>query len=171
MLDTCCIRSLNPGHILITIGRVPANTSASRYEQTQSRPRQIAGADQQHGTGLQIEKYRQESHAPLAHPTFRVDWNYFLYISDFTAAKRKFFLLYCNATIEFQPLTAKGQRCIFSTRKSRALHRFRISRPETQGTLMSGNFPPLFARCGLRWITSTRSRPKAFTFSGKPLRG
>src|SRR3569832_1762514 len=108
---------------MLAIVHVPANMSARSYQQTQFRSCQVAGADQQHRTGLQIEEYRQESHAPLAYPTFRVDWNYFLYISDFTAAKRKLFLLYCSATIEFQPLTAKGQRCIFSIRKSRAVHR------------------------------------------------
>ena len=42
-----------------------------RCQQAQFRPRQIARADQQHGTGLQIEKYRQELHARLASPDFR----------------------------------------------------------------------------------------------------
>jgi hypothetical protein len=74
---------------------------ARRGQQAQFRPRQIAGSDEKHGTGLQIEKYRQESHATLAAPTCGVDWNYFLYMSHSTPAKRKLFLLYCSATIEF----------------------------------------------------------------------
>src|ERR1700694_1561933 len=100
---------------MMAVGRIPATPRARRCQEPQLRPRQIAGADQQHGTGLQIEKYRQESHATLASPTCGVDWNYFLYMSRSTPAKRKLFLLYCSATIEFSPSKAKGQRCIFST--------------------------------------------------------
>jgi hypothetical protein len=51
----------------------------------------------------------------LASPTYGVDWNYFLYMSHPTSAKRKLFLLYCDATIEFSPAKAKSQRCIFPT--------------------------------------------------------
>src|ERR1700730_12181950 len=100
---------------MMAIGREPADAGARRCQQPQFRPRQVASADQQHRTGLQIEKYRQKSHATLASPTSGVDWNYFLYMSRSTAAKRKLFLLYCSATIEFSPPKAKAQRCIFST--------------------------------------------------------
>src|ERR1700704_5286388 len=100
---------------MIAVGREPADARARPCEQAQLRPRQIAGADKQHGTGLQVEKHRQESHATLASPTYGVDWNYFLYMSRSTPAKRKLFLLDCSATIEFSPSKAKGQRCIFST--------------------------------------------------------
>src|SRR5450755_3098128 len=100
---------------MMAIGREPADAGARRCQQPQFRPRQVASADQQHRTGLQIEKYRQKSHATLASPTSGVDWNYFLYMSRSTAAKRKLFLLYCGATLEFSPPKAKGERCIFST--------------------------------------------------------
>src|SRR4030088_1898827 len=100
---------------MTAIGREPADAGPRRHQQPQFRPRQVASADQQHGTGLQIEKYRQKSHATLASPTSGVDWNSFLYMSRSSVAKRKLFLLYCSATIEFYPPKAKGQRCIFST--------------------------------------------------------
>ncbi len=104
-----------PLEIMIAIGREPANARAGRRQQAQFRPRQLAGPDEQHGTGLQIEKHRQKSHAILSSPTSGVDWNYFLYMSHSALAKRKLFLLYCIATIEFSTSKAKGQRCIFST--------------------------------------------------------
>ena len=74
-------RKLDPGRIggrkiaqiMMAIGRVPANPRARGGQQAQFRPRQIARADEQYGTGLQIEKYRQESHATLAPPTSGVD--------------------------------------------------------------------------------------------------
>src|SRR5882762_1731778 len=88
-------------HIVMAIGREPADARPRRCQQAQFRPRQVARADKQHGTGLQVEKYRQVSHTALASPTCGVDWNYFLYMSHSTAAKRKLFLLYCSATIEF----------------------------------------------------------------------
>src|SRR6266436_9678609 len=100
---------------MTAIGREPADAGPRRSQQPQFRPRQVASADQQHRTGLQIEKYRQKSHAILASPTCGVDWNYFLYMSRSSAAKRKLFLLYCSATIEFSAPKAKAQRCIFST--------------------------------------------------------
>ena len=90
-------------HITIAIGCVPANVRARGGQQAQFRPRQIAGSDQKHATGSQIEKDREESHTTLASPTCGVDWNYFLYMSRSTPAKRKLFLLYCSATIEFSP--------------------------------------------------------------------
>jgi hypothetical protein len=100
---------------MTAIGREPANARTRRGQQAQLGSRQIAGPDEQHWTGLQIEKYRQKSHAMLASPTYGVDWNYFLYMSHPTSAKRKLFLLYCDATIEFSPAKAKSQRCIFPT--------------------------------------------------------
>src|SRR5258708_37791817 len=93
---------------MIAIGRVPANARARRCQQAQFRPRQFAGANQKRGTGLQIEKYRQESHAALASPTSGGDWNYFLYMSRSMPPKRKLFLLYCTATIEVSPPKTKG---------------------------------------------------------------
>ena len=104
---------------MIAVGRIPADPRAGRRQQAQFRARQIAGADEQHRAALQIEEHRQESHAILASPTCGVDWNYFLYMSRSTAAKRKLFLLYCSATIEFSPPKSKAQRCIFSTTNPR----------------------------------------------------
>jgi hypothetical protein len=100
---------------MTAIGREPANARAGRGQQAQLRPRQIAGPNEEHRSGLQIEKHRQKSHTMLASPTYGVDWNYFLYMSHSTSAKRKLFLLYCVATIEFSPAKAKGQRCFFPT--------------------------------------------------------
>src|SRR6478735_8229506 len=94
---------------MIAVGRVPVDPRARRCQQAQFRPRQVAGSNQKHGTGLQIEKYRQESHAALASPTYGVDWNYFLYMSHSMPAKRKLFLLHCTATIEVSPPKAKVQ--------------------------------------------------------------
>src|SRR5450759_620700 len=102
-LDPRRVRSLQATHMMMAIGGVPANARARRRQQAQFRPREVAGSDQKHGTGLQIEKYRQESHAAPASPTYGVDWNYFLYMSRSAAAKRKLFLLRCGATIEFSP--------------------------------------------------------------------
>src|ERR1700681_2164556 len=99
----------------MTVGRKPANPSAGGGQQTQFRAREVAGSDEQHLAALQIEEHGQKSHAILASPTSGVDWNYFLYMSRSTPAKRKLFLLYCSATIEFSPPKAKAQRCIFST--------------------------------------------------------
>src|SRR5258708_32818078 len=93
---------------MIAMGRVPAKAGARRCQQAQFRPRQFAGANQKHGTGLQIEKYRQELHAALTSPTYGGDWNYFLYMSRSMPAKRKLFLLYCSATIEVSPPKTKG---------------------------------------------------------------
>ena len=114
-LDPGRVGGLQSSDIMTAIGREPANARAGRGQQAQFRPRQIAGSDEQHRTGLQIEKYRQKSHTMLASPTYGVDWNYFLYMSHSARAKRKLFLLYCVATIEFSPSKAKGQRCIFPT--------------------------------------------------------
>jgi len=58
---------------MMAVGRMPANARARGYQQAQFRPRQIARADQQHRPGLQIQKYRQKSHATLASPTSGVD--------------------------------------------------------------------------------------------------
>jgi hypothetical protein len=97
------------------VGRKPANLRTGRYQEAQFRAHEVAGSDEQHHAALQIEEYGQESHARLASPISGVDWNYFLYMSRSMAAKRKLFLLYCSATIEFSPPKAKAQRCIFST--------------------------------------------------------
>jgi hypothetical protein len=58
---------------------------------------------------LQIKEYRQESHATLASPAYGVDGNYFPFMSRSSPTKRKLFLLYCGATIEFSPPKAKGR--------------------------------------------------------------
>src|SRR5258708_29249701 len=99
----------------MAVGREPADMRTRRRQQAQFRPRQVACANEQHRTGSQVEKYRQESHAILASPTCGVDWNYFLYMSHPTPAKRKLLFLYRSATIEFSPSKSNGQRCIFST--------------------------------------------------------
>src|ERR1700681_3351208 len=153
---------------MMAIGREPADAGARRCQQPQFRPRQVASADQQHRTGLQIEKYRQKSHATLASPTCGVDWNYFLYMSRSSAATRNLFLLYCSATIEFSPPKAKGQRCIFSTTIPQETPCVALIRPKE---VRSGKFSPLGAWMRPPWITSTRSRPRASTFSGKRSRG
>ena len=92
---------IDPGQIMITVGRKPANPRPGLCQQAQFRTHQLAGTDEQHYAALQIEEHGQESHATLASPTSGVDWNYFLYMSRSMAAKRKLFLLYCSATIEF----------------------------------------------------------------------
>src|SRR5260370_2277761 len=94
---------------MIAIGCIPAPPRPRRRQQAQFRSRQIASSDKQDRTGVQIEKYRQKSHAILASPTSGVDWNYFLYMSRSMPAKRKLFLLYCNAIIEVSPPKAKVQ--------------------------------------------------------------
>jgi hypothetical protein len=99
--DPRYVRCLQPAHIMVAVGCVPANPRIGGAKQAQFHPRQFPGTHQQHRTGLQIEKYRQESHAILASPIRGVDWNYFLYMSHSAAAKRKLLFLYCNATIEF----------------------------------------------------------------------
>jgi hypothetical protein len=58
---------------------------------------------------LQIKKYRQESHATLTSPACGVDGNYFPFMSRSSPSKRKLFLLYCSATIEFSTPKAKGR--------------------------------------------------------------
>ena len=67
------IISGEPAHIMMAVGREVADARTRRRQQAQFRPRQIAGADKQHGSGLQIEKDWQESHATLAAPTCGVD--------------------------------------------------------------------------------------------------
>src|SRR6266487_4466278 len=166
-LNSRRVGGLEAVHIMIAIGRVPANARARRRQQAQFRPRQFAGANEQHGTGLQIEKYRQESHAALTSPTYGVDWNYFLYMSRSMPAKRKLFLLYCGATIENFAPTAKVQRCIFSTRIPPWTSCVGTARPRD---LWSGKSRPMHAPISPPWITSTRSRRRASTFSGKPSR-
>src|SRR5713226_2406884 len=153
---------------MMAIGREPADAGPRRRQQPQFRPRLLASADQQHRTGLQIEKYRQKSHATLASPTSGVDWNYFLYMSHSTAAKRKLFLLYCSATIEFSPSKAKAQRCIFSTtikQKTGCAGRARSRR------LQPSKFRLMGASPRPPWIIWTRWKPKASTSSGRPSRG
>ena len=66
-------KSQQAAQIMMAVCRIPANARARGCQQAQLRPRQIAGADQQHRPGLQIQKYRQESHATLASPTSGVD--------------------------------------------------------------------------------------------------
>src|ERR1700704_1685864 len=153
---------------MIAVGRVPANARASGCQQAQFRPRQVASSDEQHGTGLQIEKYRQESHPTLASPTYGVDWNYFLYMSRPEPAKRKLFLLYCAATIEFSPSKAKAQRCIFSTTTPpRAGCNGLIGRASSARS----KSPRMDAWTRPPWIIWTRSRPRVSTFSERPSRG
>src|SRR5580704_11014613 len=140
---------------MVAVGRVPADARARRCQQPQLRPRQVAGANQQHRTDLQIEKYRQESHATLACPTCGVDWNYFLYMSRSAPAKRRFFLLCCTATIEFSPSEAKGQRCIFSTTTKSKTGWVGQTRP---GNIRSRILRPMGASISPPWITSTPSK-------------
>src|ERR1700730_6588316 len=153
---------------MIAVGCVPANARARRCQQAQFRPRQVTCSDQQHRTGSQIEKHRQESHPRLASPTCGVDWNYFLYMSHSTPAKRNLFLLYCSATIEFLSPEAKGQRCIFSTTIPVRTGCVGQMQPRD---LPCSKFLNQGASISPPWTTSTRSRPRASIFSGKPLRG
>src|SRR5258705_1189793 len=153
---------------MMAVGGEPADLRTRRRQQAQFRPRQVACANEQHRTGSQVEKHRQESHARLASPTCGVDWNYFLYMSHSTPAKRKLFLLYRNATIEFSPPKAKAHRCIFSTttkQKTGFTERSRSRR------LQHRTFPLTGASPRPAWITSTRWKPRASKFSGKPSRG
>src|SRR6202163_62290 len=141
----------------MTVGRKPANPSAGGGQQTQFRACEIAGSHEQHLAALQIEEHGQESHATLASPTSGVDWNYFLYMSHSTPAKRKLFLLYCNATIEFPPLSPKAGRCIFS---ATIMPTTGCTAPSRSGRPRSRKFQPMATPRRLRWTISTRSRPR-----------
>ena len=55
-LDPRRVRGIQAAHIMMAVGREPADARARRRQQAQFRPRQIAGADKQHRTGLQIEE-------------------------------------------------------------------------------------------------------------------
>src|ERR1700681_4700952 len=158
--------------MIMAVGREPADAGPCRCQQPQFRPHQVASADQQHRTGLQIEKYRQKSHATLASPTCGVDWNYFLYMSRSSAAKRKLFLLYCSATIEFSPPNAKGQRCIFSTTTPPKISCTAQAPPsDLRPRKFWSMGTPMRRPWITRWTIWTRSRPRASTFSGKPSHG
>src|SRR5437763_8740836 len=100
---------------MIAVGGVPTNPRAGRCQQAQFGPRQIARSNEQNHAALQIEENRQKSPSVTRFPNLWVDGNYFLYMSCPRLAKRKLFLLYCSATIEFSPPESKAQRCIFST--------------------------------------------------------
>ena len=104
--------------ILIAVDRMQADARTGSGEHAQLGAQKLTRSDQDHRTGLEIEEHRQEPHAILASPTSGVDWNYFLYMCRCERAKRKLFLLFCTATIEFSPPNAKGQRCIFSAPNS-----------------------------------------------------
>src|SRR5260370_31342226 len=153
---------IEAAYIMMTVGGNPASPSAGGRQQTQFRTRQVASSDEQHLAALQIEEHGQESHATLAPPTSGVDWNYFLYMSRSTPAKRKLFLLYCSATIEFSPAKAKGQRCIFSRMIPQQPSCVALTGARR---LRSSKFCPIRAFVRPRWITSTRSRPRSSTFS------
>src|SRR6202035_304107 len=168
MLNLRRVGGVERAHIMIAVGRVPAHARARRCQHAQFRPHQFAGANEKHRTGLQIEKYRQESHAALASPTYGVDWNYFLYMSHHAAAKRKLFLLYCSATIEFSPLGPKAGRCIFS---ATIMPTTGCTAPFPSGRPRSRKFQPKATPRRPQWTTSTRSRPRASTSSGKLSRG
>jgi len=59
--------------IMIAVGGKPADARARGRQQAQLRPRQVAGANEQHRAGLQVEKHWQESHTTLAAPSCGVD--------------------------------------------------------------------------------------------------
>jgi hypothetical protein len=101
LLDPRRFSVFQTAHLVIAVGREPANPRAGLRQQAQFRAHEIAGSDEQHDAVLQIEEHGQESHAILASPTSGVDWNYFLYMSRSMVAKRKLFLLRCGATVEF----------------------------------------------------------------------
>src|ERR1700692_866643 len=170
--DPRYVRGLQPAHIVMAVGCIPANARIRGRKQAQFRPRQFSGTHQKHRTGLQIKKYRQESHAILACPTRGVDWNYFLYMSHLAPAKRKLLLLYCAATIEFSPSKSNGQRCIFSTTIKQMTG---CVGPSRSWILRSCKPRPMDVSKSLPesppWIPWTRSRPRASTFSGKPSHG
>src|ERR1700722_4937858 len=169
------VRRLQTAYVVMTVGCIPANTRARGGAQAQFSPRQVTGTDQEYRTGLQIDKYRQKSHAILASPTNGVDWNYFLYMSHLAPAKRKLLLIYCSATIEFSSSKSNGQRCIFSTTIKKMTGcagltrsgKLRSSKPQPMDVSKS---PPENPITSPPWTTSTRSRPRASTFSGKPSR-
>src|SRR5829696_6725621 len=167
-LDPRCIRGIEASKIVIAICREPANPRRRRCHQPPFCAHEFAGSDEQHHAALQIEKHGQESHAILATPTSGVDWNYFLYMCRSTAAKRKLFLLYCVATIEFSPSKAKAQRCIFSTPTPRKTGRVsptpRMAPPSRIFLPTDGCRPP-------RWTTSTNSRRRASTFCARRSHG
>src|ERR1700721_724876 len=170
------VRRLQIAYVVMTVGCIPASTCLRGGEQAQFRPREVTGTHQEYRTGLQIEEYRQESHTILASPTNGVDWNYFLYMSRLTPAKRKLLLIYCSATIEFSSSKSDGQRCIFSTTIKQVtgcpgLTRWWYLRSCKLRPMDASKTPPETPTTSFQWTTSTRSRPRASTFSGKPSRG
>ncbi len=72
-LDPCGARGIQGAEVMLAAGRKPADPRARGRQQPQLRSHQLAGADEQHRTGLQIEKHWQESHPTLAAPTPGVD--------------------------------------------------------------------------------------------------
>src|SRR5947207_1713044 len=149
-----------PGQIMIVVGRIPAYPCSSRCKEAQFCAHEFAGSDQKHHAALQIEKHGQESHTTLASPTSGVDWNYFLYMSHSSAAKRKLFLLYCVATIEFSPPESKRQRCIFSTMNPPGTG---CAPPTLSKHLRCQKFLAMRSCRRPPWIISTSSRPRAST--------
>ena len=113
-LDPRRVRGSMPVEIMPAVGRKPANARAGGRQQPQFRTHKIAGTNEQHRSALQIEEHRQKSHTILASPTSGLTGIIF-YICLIDVAKRKLFLLYCSATIEFFASEGQGQRCIFST--------------------------------------------------------
>ena len=64
------LAGIQSAEIMMAVGGKPADARAGRRQQAQFRPRQFAAADEQDGTGLQIEKHRKESHADTRVPNF-----------------------------------------------------------------------------------------------------
>ena len=57
-------------HVMI-VGGVETDMRTGCEQQPQFCAHEFAAADQQHGTGAQIEEYRQEAHAILRCPAMR----------------------------------------------------------------------------------------------------
>jgi len=63
---------------------------AGRRQQAQFGARQVARTNKKYGTGLQIKKYGR-NRIRYSLPRFRVDWNYFLYMSHSTSQRENSF--------------------------------------------------------------------------------
>ena len=67
-IDACGFLGSKPGQIMIAVGRMPAHPRARRNQQAQFCAREIACADQEHWSALQIEEDWQKSHGSSLSP-------------------------------------------------------------------------------------------------------
>ena len=73
MLDPRSTLGVEPGSVVIAIGRVPAHPGAGGNQQAQLGAHEFARANQQDLAALQIQEHRQKAHPTLAFPKSGVD--------------------------------------------------------------------------------------------------